>query len=54
MKKMNQYKIKVLGSLLAAVFLVLLNFERNSLFIAILISYSLFQSMDLYHESKIY
>ncbi|WP_277991765.1 hypothetical protein [Enterococcus ureasiticus] len=31
MKKMNHYKMKVLGSLFAVVFLVLLNFERNSL-----------------------
>ncbi|OTN83923.1 hypothetical protein A5819_003473 [Enterococcus sp. 7E2_DIV0204] len=46
-------KMKVLGSLLAAVLLILLNFERNSLFIAVLISYSLFQAMDFYHESKI-
>ncbi|OTN83980.1 hypothetical protein A5819_003530 [Enterococcus sp. 7E2_DIV0204] len=53
MKKMNQYKIKVLGSLLVAVLLILMNFEQNSLFIALLISYSLFEAMDLYHESKI-
>lgn len=51
MKKTNQYKIKVLGSLFAAVFLVLLDFERNILFIVLLISYSLFQAMDLYDES---
>lgn len=54
MKKMNQYKIKILGSLFAAVCLILFNFERNSLFIGLLISYSLFQAMDLYHESKVY
>ncbi|MGL9757267.1 hypothetical protein IGJ71_002608 [Enterococcus sp. DIV2324] len=54
MKKINRYKIKILGSLLLAVIMMLVNFDRYSLYSAVLISYSLFQAMDLYHDSKIY
>lgn len=54
MKKTNQYKIKIFSSLLAAILLLVINSNQTILFIALFLMYSLFQAMDLYHESKLY
>lgn len=47
---MEQLKIKVLGSLVIAIVLSLINFDQLFILIVLTGVYALFKAMDLYYE----